>query len=404
MKKVFIASYGASHANIMKALYPVLKQEFDTEILALTLADSIFNHANIPHYTIKDYLYLFDNTEQSNILDLGQKLAKVEYNPNCSMQLEDCVVYLGMGMLDLIKSLGSYEKASVEFHKNGRKAFCPVSIAKRILSYVKPNIVLLSVNVRFEAALGIAANKLDIPVLYIQESPYYSEISFYTDICVMNEYTANLFRQSPCKKIGNIFVTGQPVFNRVDNISQESIIAVRNTLKMTKYKKVVVFLEDPISKETSSIEDTLIKESLNNKSTLYIFKLHPNMDITKEIEQIHDNCVRVRDVDLYALLATANVAITRKSISGLEAAFIGVDLIVADVLAEEEEVPLVPDYSELGIALKATTIEELTEYLNALLDNNGNDYDLKTSRQSFKNIPNAAQNICNVIKELILDY
>ena len=64
MKKVFIPSYGGGHANIMKLLYPLLKKSFDVEILALTLADDIYNNAAIPHNTIKDYLHIFSEVEQ----------------------------------------------------------------------------------------------------------------------------------------------------------------------------------------------------------------------------------------------------------------------------------------------------------------------------------------------------
>ena len=400
MKKVFIASYGGGHANIMKLLYPELVNSFEVELMALTLADVIFKDADIPHRTIKDYLIFFDEDKQKEIINYGRQLAKTEYNPNSSMTKEDCVVYLGMGMIDLVSSLNSLDLAQKELHDKGRKAFCPIQVAKTILQHVIPDIVVLSSSVRFEAAVGIAANKIGIPVLHIRDLPVAINLPYYADVCVMNAYTEKLLNFSKNKNIKNVFTTGQPVFNNVDNVSINRINALKEMLNLDSYNNVIVFLEEPASETNEVIEQFLETEASHNATSLYIFKLHPNMDISEKIEYIRDNCIRVRDIDLLALLANTDVAISRISTSALEAAFMDVDIIIANI----ENTPLSIDYSDFGIALKANSLDEIKQYISELILNKTDKFNLKKHRLAFKNRPNAAKNISDVISMILKEH
>ena len=395
MKKVFIPSYGGGHANIMKLLYPELKNRFDVEILALTLADDVYSKANIPHKTIKNYLSSFTEEDQKNILDHGQELAKTEYNPQSSMQYEDCVVYLGMGMVDLIRQLQSFEKAKAEFKEKGRKAFCPFNVAKHILQHVQPNIVVVSVNVRFEAAVGIAANQLGIPVVYIQDCPIALPMPFKADVCVMNEYTRKLYIEANIEEAKNIHLTGQPIYDLVDQ-NTDNITEIKKQLSLDRFNKLVVYLETPDNEDTLIIEEFFKEEAIKNTDTMYVMKLHPNMNISNDPDIILNNLIRVQNVALLPLLANADIAITRDSTSGLEACFMDVDLIVVNL----NEKPLDLDYSTLGIAIKANTIKELHDSLSMLFHCEITKQELKNNRKLFKNVPHATKNITRIIELL----
>ena len=397
MKKVFIPSYGGGHANIMKLLYPELKNRFDVEILALTLADDVYTKANIPHKTIKDYLSTFTEEDQENILDHGQELAKTEYNPQSSMQYEDCVVYLGMGMVDLIRQLQSFEKAEAEFKEKGRKAFCPFNVAKHILQHVQPNIVVVSVNVRFEAAVGIAANELNIPVLFIQDIPDVYMLPFRADVCVMNDYTKQIYTKANQKNVENIFVTGQPVFDQIFNIKDSDIAAVQQYFKLDSTTKLIVYLEQPGLNYTKDVENFLKQEAKLRPNNVYVIKLHPNMLLDDEVLSTTGNCIKIRDINLLALLANTDIVITQDSTAGLEAALLGIDMIVTDFDSEFASL----DFASLGLALRAKSLTELADCLKNLLSNSDENHQLNESRQSFKSYPNAAVNISNVIKRIV---
>lgn len=397
MKKVFIPSYGGGHANIMKLLYPLLKKSFDVEILALTLADDIYNNAAIPHNTIKDYLHIFSEVEQEKITEYGKKLAEVEYNPNSSMHYEDCVSYLGMGMIDLVHKLASIEKAETEFKLYGRKAFCPVNIAKKILQHVRPDIVILSVNVRFEAAVGIAANELNIPVLFIQDLPGFYTLPFRADVCVMNDYTKQIYTKANQKNVENIFVTGQPVFDQIFNIKDSDIAAVQQYFKLDSTTKLIVYLEQAGLNYTKDVENFLKQEAKLHPNNMYVIKLHPNMLLDDEVLSTTGNCIKIRDINLLALLANTDIVITRDSTAGLEAALLGIDMIVTDFDSEFASL----DFASLGLALRAKSLTELADCLKNLLSNSDEKHQLNESRQSFKSYPNAAVNISNVIKRIV---
>ena len=398
MKKVFIPSYGGGHANIMKLLYPELKNRFDVEILALTLADDVYTKANIPHKTIKDYLSIFTEEDQKNILDHGQELAKTEYNPQSSMQYEDCVVYLGMGMIDLVHKLASIEKAETEFKLYGRKAFCPVNIAKKILQHVRPDIVILSVNVRFEAAVGIAANELNIPVLFIQDLPGFYTLPFRADVCVMNDYTKQIYTKANQKNVENIFVTGQPAFDISRVCLDEGLDQIRTVLPVTSYQKIVVYLDEGLIPNMQVAEELVFQEAQKQNDVLFVMKLHPNMDFSCGVQKLKDNFYKVRDMNLYALLGVADVAIVRDSTSGLQAAFMDVDLMVMNCIPDK---PLMLDYSNFNIAAKANNREEFASLLRDLLWGSDIKQQLQEGRKSFKNITDSARNISEVIKSIV---
>ena len=396
MKKVFIPSYGGGHANIMKLLYSLLKKSFDVEILALTLADDIYNNAGIPHNTIKDYLHIFSEAEQEKITEYGKRLAEVEYNPNSAMQYDDCIVYLGMGMMDLVSSLDSLELAEKEFHDKGRKAFCPVQAAKTILQHIKPDIVVLSVNVRFEAAAGIAANELGIPVLYINDLPTFNQLPFYSDICVMNEYTQQLYEKSSMKTLKNIYITGQPVFDKLFDINTVEISALIKQLKLEQFKKIIVYLEQTDCQDTPFIEDMLFQKSVKLKDVAFIMKLHPNMDASTEIDYITPNFIKARKIPLHPLLKAADVAITRNSTSGLEAAILGIPLILIEWPSEWAGMV----WSEFDIGIRITSMTDFNKFFEQIIKDPMISC-LKEKQHQFYNQKNASGNVLSVIEHII---
>lgn len=398
MKKVFIPSYGGGHANIMKLLYPLLKRSFDVEILALTLADDIYNNAGIPHNTIKDYLHIFSEVEQEKITEYGKKLAEVEYNPNSAMQYDDCIVYLGIGMMDLVSSLDSLELAEKEFHDKGRKAFCPVKAAKTILQHIKPDIVVLSVNVRFEAAAGIAANELGIPVLYINDLPVVYTIPFKANLAVMNEYTKKIYIESAQKTINQIYVTGQPIFDRLFKDKNDEVSAISDLFRLDKFEKVIVYLEQNACEESSLIEKLLFYKSKFNKDILFIMKLHPNSDISSEIESVSKNFLRTRDIALIPLLKNADLAITRNSTSGLEAALLGVPLLL---IGWEGFWPDL-DYSKFDIGIKVTDIKEFNNTIDKMIVDTDLLHFIHQKQLDFYNKTDAVKNVVQLIKKLLL--
>ena len=175
MKKIFIATYGGGHANIIRAVYEKIKEETNAEItvLALTMAPTILNEANIPYVTISEMAKKLDKYDE--IVRLGKPLAKIHHTNGMGIKFEDSVAYLGIGYYDLICKYGENEAYSI-FEKDGRKSFLPVECMTEILRKQKPDVVIVTTSPRMEKATAVAASRLSIPVIKICDLPIIDSI------------------------------------------------------------------------------------------------------------------------------------------------------------------------------------------------------------------------------------
>ena len=319
------------------------------------------DEGNLPYKKIKDYLCVFSKEETEEILSFGKELAQVEYNPNSGIELEECVAYLGLGYWNLVQNLGSQE-AKIQFTKFGRKAFCPVDVMTKILQYEKPDVVVVTADVRVERASGIAANKLGIPVVHIQDLPEMDKLTYKASVCVMNQYARDYILQHKAASEEMLYITGQPVIESNTVVDPSEIQKMKKNFCFEKYKKIIVYLEQPLNLDIPEMEEFLLQESFRHPDYLYIIKLHPNQDFDKQVEFNFDcNYLKIRDCNLKALLSLADLAITRDSNSGLEAAMMGVPLIVVGL-----KEPVRVDFSKYGIAKKANSIQEIKSIIECI--------------------------------------
>ena len=395
LKKIFFVTYGGVHANIVKLVAPKLSSENQVSILALTLAPKVLDKGNLPYKKIKDYLCIFSKEETEKILSFGKELAQIEYNPNSGIEFEECVAYLGLGYWNLVQDLGSQE-AKIQFIKLGRKAFCPVDVMTKILQYEKPDVVVVTADVRVERASGIAANRLEIPVVHIQDLPEMDKLTYKAYVCVMNQYAKNYILEHKAVSEEMLYITGQPVIESNTVVDHNEMKKMQKNFCFEKYKKIIVYLEQPLNLDIPEIEEFLLQESFRHPDYLYIIKLHPNQDFDKPMEfNLDCNYRKIRDCNLKVLLSFTDLAITRDSNSGLEAAMMGVPLIVVGL-----KEPVRVDFSKYGIAKKVNSIQEMKLIMECICKE---DQDLLNSmeiaREQFLNKSNAASNIAEIIRK-----
>lgn len=394
MKKVQFVTYGAGHANIVKALAPEISNHYEVEILALTVAFKVFDSANIPYKRLRDYMYLFSDIEKE-VLMYGNELAKEHYNLKSGMSYEECQIYLGLGFWNLVETAGSTDEARKLFEQRGRKAFNPVLVMKRILKEENADLLIVTCDVRMEKAAGIAANELGIPVLRIHDLPEMKPMPYAARVCVMNEYARKYVIDEKICQPKDVAVTGQPVFEKNLEINDKRLAELKEELGVDKYQKVFLYLEQPQNPDTTLIEGELKNMSEKYPENMYIIKLHPNQDFVEE--QTDENYKKIRDIELKYLLYTADVVLTCYSTGGIEAALIGKPLIVISLLK-----PFELDYSKYGIAIKANKVEELEKLMEECCNKESNIYKvLQKGRKLFQNKPHAVKNITNEIKNLL---
>ena len=263
-----------------------------------------------------------------------------------------------------------------------------------ILQEEKPDIVILTSNVRYERATGLAANNLGIPVLHIHDLPEMSALAYKADICVMNEYAREYVLSNNLFSLEQVHVTGQPVFEDNITVDMEMVEKVRSELRVKDYKSIVTYLEQPLNEDTEAIEAFLQKQAKEHPENLYIAKLHPNQDF-EEMDVGISNYLKTKNIDLKSILFLSTVAITKDSNSGLEAALMGRNLIVVGI---KEVLRL--DFSKFGIAIKVSSIDNLECALQDLVTKK-DDNKLLEARKKFRNKENATANILSVIREII---
>ncbi|MBE5910042.1 CDP-glycerol glycerophosphotransferase family protein [Pseudobutyrivibrio sp.] len=391
MKKVFMVSYGGGHCNIIKSVYERLNKETDIEIeyLALTGAPLQLQKSGIKHITIEDFAKRLPYYKK--IVEYGKLYGTEYHDKNFGIPLNHTISYYGVGMYDLINDLGR-ESAEKQFYEKNRKAFLPVESLVTYLELIKPDVCVVTSSPRMEMATGLAAQRLGIPVVRINDLPVTDEIGYPCFLCVMNSWAKQfaISRKNISEK--SIFITGQPVFEENLKISNQFIYDVKKRINSEKYRNVVTFFSENGVNQIDDIK-RLISIAKNKKNVLFIIKLHPNQNINT-YSFLNDENVIVTKIEAKPFYYISDLVITTFSTTGMEAALMGIPLIVVNF--ENRTFPL--DYTEMGLAITCRKEEELEFYIDKLLDNNSFEYrKLKSSQREFEFVKNAAENINEVI-------
>lgn len=397
MNKVFFVSYGGGHGNIVKYIYKQLQltEDFQANILALTASVRIFDEAGIPYKTYVDYLDFIENKDR--IKEIGEQLAKKEYDKTSGLPYEQIAAYLGVGYYNALIDNNMDEHITQEkFSKYGRTIFCPIHTMSEILRYENPDVVVLTTDVRSEKAAGIVANNLGIPVVRVIDLVNVLPVPYRSTLCVMNQLVKDILLNRKEFIQSNIIVTGQPVFEYVTQLDQEKCQMTEQYFYRENYKHVIIYLESPQYRDQEKLEPEIRRLAKKNPRNLYIIKLHPNQKLLTIKNKPKNLCIEQR-YELKYLLNMCDLAITGISTSGLEAAFLGKPLIVSNLCGNKNS-----QWDKYGIAIKITTTEELENAILTCLDKAGPVAKaLEEGRRKFQNHQNASQNIVKVIKNVI---
>lgn len=398
--KIMYFPYGGGHGNIARCLYQGLSSKSDLEqkIIALTVSWRIFQDNGIPFGRLGDYADAIHDWDK--IIEIGKRLAKDISFENQDLQYDDYCAYLGIGYYCLVEEYGEQE-AEKKYASLGRRAFCPVKVMKEILSYEKPDAVVITCGVRTEKAVGIAANELGIPVIRIADLNEFEPSGSDCYTCVMNEYAREFAISSLHVSSDKVFVTGQPVFEENSKIDEAENERVRNELRLDWYDKTIVYLEQPELAEVGEMEKKLIAIAESNPDWLVIFKQHPNQNDDVGME-LPENTIVLRKYPLKYLLHNCDLAITRDSTAGVEAVLLDKPLISTALSEGGSKYKAADvDYSRYGISYKIRKTDELADAVDKCLNDSDEAVLLKEKRGKFKNAANVSENVYKVLRKAV---
>lgn len=394
MKKIFIATYGGGHVNIIKSILPELEDIDGTiEILALTIASASLKKDKIPHKTISDFLKYLPYKDK--IIEYGKKAILGNHDDRSNIDIDDAIAYHGIGLYDLCLEYGE-ENGWQRFEEKGRKVFCPIKSMEIIVRAISPDLLIIPTGVRFEKALAKVANLNNIPVVYINDLPTVSGIDFDAKVCVMNDWAKEYAIKNTNINENDIIVTGQPVMEKNLEIDKYILSKYRDEIKKS-FKNVVLFLGTPTLSIFPEVEETIkeiIKISKKHRDVNFIIRPHPgnldNYGLDSE-----ENVWITKEGELKYLLAVSDIVITQVSTGGLEAILLGKQVIT--VLNKTK--PLFR-LSDTGGAINIQNVNELEKTIFDCI-NEDSLVDKKKNNEHFNNKKNAAESIVNVIKGLI---
>lgn len=390
--KVYSVSYGGGHAAIVSEIVKNLSNEFSFEILALTVSFKTFDNYGIEYKLISEYLNFFDLKEKNKILSIGRKFSEGFYNKDSGVTYFDTIAYFGIAINELLQQGNSEEEILESLKKYGREILCPIKFMEKILTIFNPNIVLLTSNVRYDKACGVAANNLNIPVIRIVDLPNKVSVPYNCCLCVINEYTKNLYTENE-----RVVVTGNPALKvKLNDETEKEIIRKFGFLN---YRSTVIFADQPGMNDEVWIKE-LIKIAKRNTEILFILKLHPGQPLEKYKHRFgshtQSNFIINRESDINYLLKYANIVITFNSTVGLQAYLLGKSLIT---IREKNITYKLLDYNKLGISEEINEVNEMELKMFELLQK-----EHKSNKKAMFEMPeNPIIEIYKTIKEILYE-
>ncbi len=216
MKKILFVCYGSSHVAMTVPVARAVQEAGLAEVLVLglTTAAPVVLAAGLPLVQVKDFLRPGDAAALARGRELLASLGPVDDE-------EESAAYLGLSYEEL--SLEQGEQAAAErYAENGRQAFLPRALMSRILTAVRPDLLVATNSPRAERAAVLAAGTLGIPAVCmidlfaIDEVRWIGQPGYAQRLCVLNEHVKQ-FLVAAGRRADEITVTGNPALDALMN-------------------------------------------------------------------------------------------------------------------------------------------------------------------------------------------
>lgn len=398
-RKVLFVTYGGGHARMVIPVIRRLQQHDDiaVEVLACTSAGPIFRSAGLSHWNYKDFLRDDDWEARA----WGIKLAATHHNPQCGIEHEESIAYLGLCYWELIKRNGA-EMAGRLFKERGAQAFLPLNALQRVIARAQPDLVVTTNSARSEQAAVEVARRHGIPTLSLVD--LFGLFHFYKlsadHIATLSPITVQNLRADnvPGGRHG-FHVTGNPAFDEVFKYRGAADRAWRAKQfgDALASRKLLLWIDVPAywNDETSALHvrtseeitrdlDDLLAAARQSQAGLLV-RPHPSQRLDTYREWMTgrrpEHAMLVDDLPLYPLLNAVDAVATYNSTVGIEAALVLKPVIQLQYHQGRNDLPL----GELGLASLVRSPTDMKGAVEQALTTPRSDHEL--ARQVHRVVP-----------------
>jgi hypothetical protein len=374
---LLFVTYGGGHVN---ALLPVIRslrqrESVDVQVLGLTTARAPLEAEGIKCLGFRDFLRPSDEAALAH----GKSL--VCLNKGSTVPENESIAYLGLSYADLEAREGG-EAAAALYAERGRQSFLPLSVLRRVMDEIRPDLVVATNSPRAERAALEVAGERGTPAVCVVDLFGLDEVEWvgrpgYADrVCVISESVRQMFL-SAGRTPDEVVVTGNPAFDPLGSSDlQERGLHLRRS-RCWGDDFVILFAAQPepaSHPKSNRAGDVNLPHNIlhilrdvveSEVGWRLVVRPHPSQAllVVPEGSKVEASAP---DEDLASVLRAVDVVVTLTSTVGLEAVIIGTPVVSPQVSILNWSAP----YVEQGIALGTESLAGLRKALRTVAAGN----------------------------------
>lgn len=392
-----------------------LKQRYPSitvDVLSLTMARDVYTEYGISFLQVRDFLYAEDYEARS----YGERLADIEHGAHTSIPKEETIAYMGLSYYDLVRELGE-EKAALRYAELGRMAFNPTTLAQRVISQLRPDVVVTTNSPRLEAALRNIATSRGILTIALTDLTGTFQNPLRADhVTVLSNQALARYQKSAVTVASNFHVIGNPAFDRLLPWRQRSRLDVRKRLFSTIPNNKRLILLDiqksyylggqnygywTFEQQCEIIQ--LFHKTATAANAYLLVRPHPSLDPkpfeTWIAKKEYKNLMMVNTYDLDPLLTSVDVVCSGHSTILIEALYAG--NAVATYLHQNGEDLLELTDRGCSATIRLFDYKSTRNTLCRLLQgNNETEKQQRVFQKDFPDLPNSEKCVDLIVKNL----
>ncbi len=375
--KVLFVCYGAGHVEMCLPVLRALRNAqpaCETVLLALTTAFAVARNAGESPLGYRDFV---DGPDGDRALVYGHELL-AGHPQHPQVAPEESAAYLGFNFLDWVDAHGEVS-AWQRWHASGRQGFLPVQFFAKLLRRIQPDVVVTTNSPRSEQAAIEAAAGLGIPSLsmvdlfalpgdsYLQRRVHATRITVFVEATRVNLMASGV---DPAR----IVVTGNPAMDGLGGLALRRLGRRWLQAKGWEGRHVILWAGDKEPCDVfppewaglglaQAVQERLVNWAFTRDDVCLAVRYHPNEWHEFSPPALHPRIhwSRPDREPLQPVLMAAGQVVVQGTTVGAQA-FVAKKRVVS-LRFSPSVIRSGVDYSELGMAAGANSLDEMVSLL-----------------------------------------